>query len=190
MTKVGNVLTSYYMPAGSTYWYQFGARLSMLNIDSNGYYVGIAVSAHSNSTVADMDVGSITLLRTCATTTNLLQCDQASNCEGGQVSGKCYVNGAKPDWEDTDISSNIFDPGSRVVSFGCEDANGENSRIENHITDGTTRNFVCERTTNETESTSGLIISPTHNRLSISKSVRVYGKKLSCSDRNYSIMSL
>lgn len=72
IVKSADVFSTYYKPADSTYWYQFGARLSLPRIDHDGaYYVGVAVSSHGSSNVATATVGSIQLTRNCPSTTDL-----------------------------------------------------------------------------------------------------------------------
>jgi len=65
VTKVGNVLTAYYRPTTSTSstWYEFGVSLSMVNIRSTGYYVGIAVTSRHNGSLATAEVSNIQLTR-------------------------------------------------------------------------------------------------------------------------------
>ena len=148
-------------------WTQFGYQISMPGISSNGYYIGIAVSAYSLSKMASLQVSNIQLKRTCSSETiTQLQCDQASNCESGTVSGKCYLKGEVPSWEVFEPVRSIFDVGSTVTSLGCS-----NTSWGNHATDGSTYKFQCERTSLE-EPTS-LVIKPSHYRLSTAEGLRV-----------------
>lgn len=99
VTKVGNVLRSYYKPTWASYWSSYGAVISMNGISSNGYYLGVAVTSRSSTRVSTLRVSNIQLTRTCLSETiTQLQCDQASNCESGQVSGTCYNEGEVPSW--------------------------------------------------------------------------------------------
>lgn len=197
VTKVGNVLTSFYRPAGSSYWYQFGARLSMTSINSNGYYIGIAVTSHSSSESAVLSVESIELTRTCSRTSNSFQCAQSSNCDYGAVSQTCYNEGSKPEWEDTETAGSVLDYGSRAVAFGCgetyhdDQAGVEEATEPNRLTDRSTIQFTCDRTDAngnvilEGEAApagiaSGIIIKPTHGRMSMAKALRVYGERVVC----------
>ena len=144
ISKSGDVYTSYYKPAGSSYWYQFGARLSIPRIDAIGgsYMVGIAVSAHSNTTVAEVQVANAFLQRSCLAAENAMQCDQASNCESGTVTGYCYKLGERPVWESSPSTASIFDSNSNIATFGCDQEYGS---YANNLVDRTTYNFVCNK---------------------------------------------
>ena len=141
--------------------------LSISDIKTHGYFVGIAVSSHSND-IATLDVANIQLTRTCSShTITHLQCEQASNCVWGGASETCYNKGEEvPDWEFRESVASIFDLGSTVTSFGCD-----NEDTDNRATDGTTVKFYCQRTGS---ATTGLLITPFHNRLSIAHGLRVY----------------
>ncbi len=170
VVKEGHVLRSFYKrgDSSSTYWIPYGAVLSMTGISSNGYYIGIALCSHSYSAVLSAQVSNIKLTRTCSSKTiTQLQCDQASNCESGLVSGKCYEKGEVPAWESTEAVSSIFDPGSTVTSFGCGD------KFHNRAVDGTTSKMHCDRT-NFLGDPTGLIITPSHHRTSKAERLRLY----------------
>jgi len=170
VVKDGNVLKAFYKPnylLQTDPWYQFGYQLSMNEISSNGYFVGVAVSGITNT--ATCYVSNIQLTRTCSSKSiTLQQCDQASNCESGSVTGSCYKNGEVPSWESLGPVSSVFDTGSDVTVFGCNDAVTKNNAL-----DMTTNKFVCERTDVNNLPT-GLIIKPSHKRLSIAEGLRVY----------------
>lgn len=171
VVKDGNVLKAFYKPSyllQTDPWYQFGYQLSMNDIPANGYFVGVAVSSGITS-MATSYVSNIQLTRTCSSKSiTLQQCDQASNCESGSVTGSCYKNGEVPSWESLGPVSSVFDTGSDVTVFGCNDAVTKNNAL-----DMTTNKFVCERTDVNNLPT-GLIIKPSHKRLSIAEGLRVY----------------
>lgn len=166
VTKVGNVLTSYYKPTWSSYWYQFGAMLSISDIKSHGYFAGLAVSSHTNEGVAKLDASNIQLTRTCSETAIEQQCTQASNCEWGDASGSCYRKGEVPYWEYGQPEGSILDSGSTVDGFGCK-----SNDLDNWATDGSTASYFCER---DASPNAGLVITPFHGRLSIAHGLRVY----------------
>lgn len=176
VVKQGNVLTAFYKPTellAHDPWYQYGYQRSMNDISSNGYFIGIAVCAHSNrqQDVASANVSNIRLTRDCSSDAiTKLQCDQASNCESGVVTGSCYAKGEVPSWESTEAVSSIFDVGSTVTTFGCVEAN---SAPGNKAVDESTNKFWCDRTELLGEPT-GLVIIPSHNRASIAEGLRVY----------------
>lgn len=96
VTKEGNVLTAYFKGASSLFWVPFGNQLSLPSISSNGYYIGIALTAHDNSNpnMASSQVSKIDLFRACTDeSTTPEQCDQATNCELGLRSETCYDAG-------------------------------------------------------------------------------------------------
>jgi hypothetical protein len=138
-----------------------------MNDMSSGYYVGVAVTAIKG--VATFRVSNIQLTRTCSSQNiTLQQCDQASNCESGPATGSCYDIGEVPPWEFMESVANIFDTGSSVTSFGCN-----NSNTSNYALDKSTNKFVCDRT-NLLNEPAGLVIKPFHKRLSIAEGLRVY----------------
>ena len=176
VTKVGNVLRAYYRPTTSgDSWYQFGASLSVVEIQSNGYYVGIAVASHTNATVATVDVSNIQLSRVCsAASITALQCEQASNCEWGAVSLTCYDKGTKPVWEDGydyagSFYASVLDPSSTVVSDSCA---AMGSGIAAAV-DGSTNYYTCDRSTYLSK-TPGIIVAPSHGQLTLVNGIRVY----------------
>lgn len=159
-------MRSFYRYGDSSYWTPYGAVLSMTSISSNGYYIGIAVCSHSNSGVTSLEASNIQLLRTCSSSTiTQLQCDQASNCESGPVSGACYKKGEVLAWEVADAVSSIFDIGSTVTSFGCDGG------IPNFAIDGTTTKYSCTPSLGEP---TGLIITPSHQQMSRAEGLRIY----------------
>lgn len=169
VTKVGNVLRSYYKQSWASYWNSFGAVISINSISSHGYYVGIGVTSRSNSAVATLSVSNIQLTRTCSSETiTRLQCDQASNCESGLASGRCYNKGTVPLWENAEPVTNILDVGSTTTSFGCSNSNSGNNAL-----DGATTKYVCDRD-GLLEEPTGLIITPSHHRPSTAEGLRVY----------------
>jgi hypothetical protein len=174
LVKQGNIFKAFYKPSYLEQvdpWYQFGYELSMNTISSNGYFVGVAVSGITS--MATCFVSNIQLTRTCSSKTiTLLQCDQASNCESGPASGSCYKNGEVPSWESLAPAHSIFDSGSEVTVFGCL---GSTNSMNDAI-DMTTNNFVCNRN-DPTNNPTGLVIRPSHKRLSIAESLRVYANK-------------
>lgn len=138
----------------------------MTRISSNGYYVGIGVTSRDNSKMGIFHVSNIQLTRTCSSASiTQLQCDQASNCESGLVTGKCYTKGEVPSWEFQEPVSNIFDSGSSVKSFGCYDQTAANNAV-----DGTTNKYRCQKSTGPV----GLVIRPSHWRLSRAEGLRIY----------------
>lgn len=170
IVKSADVFATYYKPADSKYWYQFGARLSLPRIDHDGaYYVGVAVSSHGSSNVATATVGSIQLTRNCPSTTDPFECDQASNCEAGQVTGACYSKGERPEWESKEATTSILDIGSTTESVGCVRGGDFDA---NYLIDETTRPFECE----QTSAWSSVIVHPTHGRQAMAKALRIYGK--------------
>ena len=144
--------------------------LSSNKIPSTGYYIGIAVSARTNSEAATALVSNIELTRTCSDETiTQLQCGQASNCEWGATSGTCYSKGEAPEWEfTTEVTSSIFDVGSTVTTFGCAGTASQNNAI-----DGTTNKLLCDRS-GLLEQPTGIIIKPSHHRESVPEGIRVY----------------
>ena len=104
--------------------------------------VGIAVSAHSNTTVAEVQVGNAFLSRSCLSTDNAMQCDMASNCEAGTVTGSCYKLGERPEWESAPSTPSIFDSNANIATYGCDQEYGS---YANNLVDGTTYNFVCNK---------------------------------------------
>lgn len=167
--KQGNVLKSYYKPtslAKDDPWIQFGYQLSMNDISSNYYYVGVAATAVTG--MATLRVSNIQMTRTCSSKTiTQEQCDQASNCVSGPASGSCYELGKVPSWELLEPVATIFDIGSTVTSFGCKNAN-----TDNYAFDKTTNKFVCDRA-NLNEAV-GLVVKPFHHRSSIAQGLRIY----------------
>lgn len=170
VVKQGNVLKAYYKPSylgKNDPWYQFGYQLSMNDISSNGYFVGVAVSGITNT--ATCFVSNIQLTRTCSSKfITQLQCEQASNCESGSISRSCYTNGQVPSWESLGPVSSVLDSGSDVTVFGCDNAD-----TRNYALDMSTDNFVCDRR-NLLNQPTGLLIKPSHKRLSIAEGLRVY----------------
>jgi hypothetical protein len=170
--KQGNVLKAFYKPSylsRTDPWTQFGYELSINSISSNGYFIGIAVTSNSVNDVASCHVSNIQLERNCKSetiTTN--QCDQASNCESGPFSGLCYNRGEVPLWETLEPSSSVADVGSRVDSFGCS-----STGTENYALDATTQGFRCDNL-NFPNGPPGLIIRPSHLRLTTAERLRVY----------------
>ena len=165
IAKTDDVFATFYKPPESLYWYQFGARLSIPPIDQNGgYFVGVAISSHSTTLLAKAQVGSIRLTRTCPSTTDPFQCDQASNCDLGYVTRACYNVGERPSWELNETMTSVLDTGSFTESLGCTPNDDFDA---NYLIDGTTKHFDCE-------GGSGVIIHPTHGRLSMAKALRVY----------------
>ena len=159
-------MTSYYKPCWSSYWTPYGFKMSMARISSNGYYVGIGVTSRDNSKMGIFHVSNIQLTRTCSSASiTQLQCDQASNCESGLVTGKCYTKGEVPSWEYQEPVSNIFDSGSSITSFGCYDQTAVNNAV-----DGTTNKYRCQKSTGA----AGLEIRPSHRRLSRAEGLRIY----------------
>ena len=154
-------------------WSQFGYELSMTSISSNGYFIGIAVTANSVNSVASCHVSNIQLERTCSSPTiTTKQCDQADNCESGPLSGSCYKKGEVPSWELLEKAANIFDTGSYVSSFGCSDADD----TAHDAFDATTNGLRCDNF-NLPSQPPGLIVQPSHNRMTIAESLRVYANK-------------
>lgn len=173
VVKEGNVLRAFYKPSDFEKhdpWIQYGYELSMNNIRSSGYFIGIAVTARTNGGVASAQVSNVHLSRTCSSETiTVLQCDQASNCESGPVSGTCYPRGEVPLWETSDPVASILDKGSTVSVFGC---NPDYSVSANRALDGTTDKWYCGRS--DVNGVSGWIVTPTHQRMSIAQGLRVY----------------
>ena len=96
VTKVGNVMTAYYKEAHSLFWKPFGNQLSLPSINSNGYYIGVAITSHDNSNpqMANMQVSNVDLYRVCTNEAiTPEQCDQATNCELGLRTETCYDAG-------------------------------------------------------------------------------------------------
>ena len=174
VTKVGNVLTAYYRPTTSTSstWYEFGVSLSMVNIRSTGYYVGIAVSSRTNDGLATAEVSNIQLTRVCTSESiTKLQCEQASNCEVGFLSSMCYYKGTVPDWEDGysydgSFVASVLDVDSTIAPVNCDSAGLA-------AADGTTNKFHCNRESHLTE-TPGIIATPSHQKISIVNGLRLY----------------
>lgn len=146
IVKEGNIFRAFYKPSDFDKhepWISYGAVRSMTNIRSWTYVVGIAVTAFGNNNVASAQVSNIQLTRTCSSTTiTVLQCDQASNCESGPITGNCYTRGEVPSWEFEEPVSNIFDSGSTVTVSGCI---SESSVSANRALDGTTDKYYCDR---------------------------------------------
>ena len=97
--------------------------------------------ACSKNRVKTCTICSGGISRTCSSDTiTSLQCDQASNCESGLVTGSCYKKGEVPAWESTsETTSSILDVGSTVTTFGCVDGDGHNA------VDGTSEWMSCAR---------------------------------------------
>ncbi|KAL7553976.1 hypothetical protein ACHAWF_017328 [Thalassiosira exigua] len=170
VSKEGNVLRSYYKSTTGRRWIPFGAVLSMNNISSNGYFVGIAVSSYSSTAMATLQVSGVKLTRSCSSESMTpLQCDQASNCETGQVSGKCYFRGEVPFWESKTAVPNIFEVGSTITSFGCNNVDDP----PNYAVDGSTHKYSCDRIDRLLEPT-GLVVVPFSPRSSVAMGLRVY----------------
>jgi len=183
VVKQGNRFWSYYKAVPSngfslqfggrslqtSNWISMGAILDIPTISSNGYYVGIAVSSYTNKATASYEVSNVQLTRACgSSTTTELQCLQASNCDWGEATGTCYSMGSVPYWESSEPVESVFDIGSTVTTFGCYDSNEGNWAL-----DGTTTKYQCDRTGMLNEPT-GLVITPSHQRLSIAEGLRVY----------------
>ena len=98
VTKSGNVLSAYYREEYSSFWIPFGTEISMTAINSNGYYIGMAVTAHENSNLemmADLAVSEFNLHRSCSSASiTPEQCEQAMNCELGVRTSTCYDAGS------------------------------------------------------------------------------------------------
>jgi hypothetical protein len=176
VTKVGNVLTAYYRPTTSTSstWYQFGVSLSMVNIRSTGFYVGIAVTSRANWSLATAEVSNIQLTRVCTDESiTEAQCEQASNCELGGLSSTCYYKGTKPAWEDGyayegSFVASVLDEGSTIAPHNCD------SGASITAVDRNTNKFHCARYPNHLTETPGIIASPSHGQLSIVNGLRLY----------------
>jgi hypothetical protein len=96
VTKVGNVMTSFYKEAWSSFWVPFGNQLSLPSISSNGYYIGVGITSHDNSNpqMASLQVSNVNLIRHCTNESiSPEQCDQATNCELGLRTNTCYDAG-------------------------------------------------------------------------------------------------
>ncbi|KAL7554934.1 hypothetical protein ACHAWF_018496 [Thalassiosira exigua] len=171
VTKQGNVMRSFYKPTWYEHWIPIGLVTSLSSISSNGYYIGIAVTSGTNSGVATLDVSNIQLARTCSSETiTQLQCDQASNCESGSVSGSCYNKDEVPPWESAEPVSNIIDVGAYVTTFGCND----NTGAANRAVDGTTHKVFCNRNETLLGVPTGLVLKPHHQRMSTAVGLRLY----------------
>ncbi len=174
VVKEGHVLKAFYKPSylsRTDPWSQFGYELSMTSISSNGYFIGIAVTSNSDKDVASCDVSNVHLERTCSSTAiTTQQCDQASNCESGPLSGSCYKKGEVPSWEILEPISNIFDSASYVTSFGCSNSNSD---TDHNAFDSTTYGLLCSNP-NLPSQPPGLIIRPSHLRATIAERLRVY----------------
>lgn len=176
VTKVGNVFTAYYRPttSSSSSWYQFGVSMPMTSIQPNGYYVGIAITSHTNAGMATVDVSNIQLTRECtAESITEQQCVQASNCELGEMSGTCYDEGTMPAWEngashEGSYVSSVLDASAAIASLNCDDVTDPSLAV-----DGTTYKYFCDRT-NYANTTPGMIASPSHGQLSIVNGLRLY----------------
>ena len=176
VTKVGNVMTAYYRPASSTSstWYQFGVSLSMNNIRSTGYYVGIAVTSRTNGGLATAEVSNIQLDRVCTSESiTTLQCEQASNCEVGGLSSTCYYKGTMPSWEngysyEGSYVASVLDVGSTIAPINCAEGNSAAA------VDGTTEKFWCSRDGFTSDQVPGFVATPSHNQLSIISRLRLY----------------
>ena len=144
--------------------------MSLSELSSAGYYIGLAVTSHEYGSLATVQVSNIQLTRPCySETISQLQCDQASNCQSGDVSGQCYPLGEVPAWESAEAVNSIFDSGSFVSAFGC--INSGSGLAPNYAVDGSTHKYFCERDVNEP---TGLAISPSHLRPSIARGMRIY----------------
>lgn len=176
VTKVGNVLTAYYRPTTSTSstWYEFGVSLSMVNIRSTGYYVGIAVTSRHNGSLATAEVSNIQLTRVCTDESiTEAQCEQASNCELGELSSTCYDKGTKPAWEDGYVYegsfvASVLDVGSTITPHNCD------SGASITAVDRNTNKFHCARYPNHLTETPGIIATPAHGLLSVANGLRLY----------------
>lgn len=173
--KEGNVMKAFYKPSyfsRTSPWSQFGYELSITSISTNGYFIGIAVTSNSVNSTASCHVSNIQLERTCTSPTiTTRQCEQASNCDTGPLSGSCYNKGEVPSWETLEPISNIFDPSSFVTSFGCS-----NSDTVHDAFDATTDGLLCSNI-NLPQVPPALIIRPSHLRVTIAERLRVYASK-------------
>lgn len=94
--KVGNTFTAFYKEAFSSFWVQFGLQLSIPSINSNGYYIGVALTSHDNSNpeMASLQATNLDLHRDCTSASiTPEQCEQAANCELGLRTDSCYDAG-------------------------------------------------------------------------------------------------
>ena len=98
VTKTGNVMKAYYREEYSSFWIPFGKEISMTSISSNGYYIGMVVTAHENSNpemMADLKVSEFNVHRSCSSASiTPEQCEQAMNCELGLRTSTCYEAGS------------------------------------------------------------------------------------------------
>lgn len=94
VTKVDLVMTAFYKEITSSYWVPYGKQLSLSGINSNGYYLGVAVTSHDNKNpnrLVSLQISHVDLLRECSSETiTAEQCDQATNCEIGLRTSNCY----------------------------------------------------------------------------------------------------
>jgi hypothetical protein len=97
VVKVGTSFSTFYKEEFSSQWEPYGKSLSIPKINSNGYYLGVAASAHNNndpSHMVTLQVSNVDLFRACTSkSTTPHQCDQATNCELGALTGTCYNTG-------------------------------------------------------------------------------------------------
>ena len=80
----------------TSFWVPLGNQLSVPAIKSNGYYIGIAVTSHDNSSpnMAQVKVTNVELNRDCSSgLVTSEQCEQATNCELGLRTNTCYDAG-------------------------------------------------------------------------------------------------
>jgi hypothetical protein len=77
----GNALTAYFKGTRSLFLVPFGNQLSLPSFSSNGYYIGIALTAHNNSdsNMASSQVSKVDLFRACTNESTTPECDQSTN---------------------------------------------------------------------------------------------------------------
>ena len=130
-------------------------------------------------------------------------------CESGAVSGSCYNSDVIPSWESLTPVANILDSGSSVVVFGCRIISNGNLALDmtsefvmfvEHVLNlclhthhcdfsrNSADKFVCDRT-NYINQPTGLIIKPSHERLSIAEGLRVYSSNecFQCDPTSYKL---
>ncbi|KAL7543207.1 hypothetical protein ACHAXR_012486, partial [Thalassiosira sp. AJA248-18] len=67
--------------------------------------------------------------------------------------------------------ASIFDEESYVSVFGC---NSPNPNMPHRAIDGSTNKYICDRTGLQGGESPGIIVIPSHNKVSIAKALRVY----------------
>jgi len=169
--KTGNVLESFYKGISDAEWIPFGGTATIDYGES--FYIGIAVTSHSSTTELASACGTSfeTTSSLCSNAITESGCISSSLCQWGTITEKCYDSSKLPQEDASEIMPSIFSAGSTVETFNCADTD----ETEIYAIDGMTDSFTCIKSKNGDP---GLIISPSHQTMSLVTKMRIYAGRL------------